>query len=99
MIPNTPQIVSSAWSRITGKSKVPRIPSLALGKRGTCQVHELGPYFKKKYTKKKRKERIPVYPIQYLHNKVTTRYLVQDLLCACRNHGPGLRKEKRKTMY
>ena len=33
------------------KRKISRIPSLALGKKGNLsKVHELGPYFKKKYT-------------------------------------------------
>ena len=41
-------------SRITNKSKVSRIPSLALGKRGEpVKVHELGPYLKKKIYRKR----------------------------------------------
>ena len=40
-------------SRITGKSKIPKIPSLALGKRGEpVKVHELGPYLKNIYRKR-----------------------------------------------
>ena len=45
---------------------MPKIPSLALDKKGTCQVHELGPYlYKKKYLKKKG-EGIPSLPSSVL---------------------------------
>ena len=73
-----------------------RIPSPVLDKK-TCQVHELG--LRKK--RKKRKKKSPMYPVQYLCSKTTTRVL-----------GPGpttklvgtmaqdsVQKKERKTMY
>ena len=47
---------------------MPRIPSPILAKKrggGVCLVHDL------RLKKKKRKH--PMYPVQYLHNKTTTR--------------------------
>ena len=54
-------------SRIIGKSKMPKIPSLALGKKGEpVKVHELGPYFKKTY--------IYIYIYKYKRKKKKKRY-------------------------
>ena len=84
-------------SRIISESKIPKIPSLALGKRGEpVKVHELGPYLKKIYIYTR--EKIPVYPVQYLHNRPLGTW-TRTYSEACRNHGPRLRKEKRKVMY
>ena len=42
--------------------------------------------------------KIPVYPVQYLHKKPLGTW-TRTYSEACRNHGPGLRKEKRKVIY
>ena len=86
-------------SRIIGKSKIPRIPSLALGKKGEpVKIHELEPYLKKKKKYIYTKEKILVYSVQYLHNRPPGTW-TRTHSKASRNHGPGLRKEKRKVIY
>ena len=81
-------------SRITGKSKIPKILSLALGKRGEpVKVHELGLYLKIYI-----QEKILVYAVQYLHNRSPSTW-TRTYSEACGNHGPELRKEKRKVIY
>ena len=43
-------------------------------------------------------ERIPVYPVQYLHNRSPGTW-TRTYSETCGNHGPGLGKEKRKVIY
>ena len=40
---------------------------------------------------------IPVYPVQYLHNRLPGTW-TRTYSEACGNHGPGLRKEKKKVI-
>ena len=77
---------------------MPRIPSLALGKRGEpIKIHELGPYLKK-INNTYIKEKILVYQVQYLRNRPPGTW-TRTYSEACGNHGPGLGKEKRKVTH
>ena len=61
----TPQLVQSTQPRTIGKSKCLGYLAQYLTK-GIYLVHDLG-------LKKKKKKKRPMYPVQYLHSKTTTR--------------------------
>ena len=60
-----------------------------MAKGEPVKVHELGPYLERNI------RRIPVYPVQCLHNKLPGTW-TRIRSKTCEDHGPGLREKKKK---